>query len=322
MGETIQNKMSDLFSIARMIVGMTILGLASISDLRTRTVDNKYWIIMGTAAIIILFAEVLVDLIGGVDINTDRYSSIHLLALVPTVIMFYDVFWDREPLVGDKGVNFTALAAFIIVIVSALVVVNKNGLDIPTIQLLSIPMMIIIGYIFFYTGLIHGGADAKAFMSIAILVPFLPTIGDVIPMIQYPENMVEIMPMMFPFAFLVLMNAAIISVIGFVLFMFMLNMKRKDHLFPALFFGYKMNIIDVPKKFVWLMEVVRDEEIVMYLFGKRKADTKEELVKLKEFGISDVWVTPKLPFIVPMFIGFIFSFIIGNVMTLLFNAIL
>ncbi len=312
--------MSDWFSIARIIVGVAIMGLASLSDLKTRTVDNKYWIIMGTIGLILLAFEILFYAnIGSSDFP--GYNMGHLLALIPATIMFYDVFWDREPLVGDEGVNFTALFAFIIGGLSALYVIYDNGLNIETIQLLSIPVMIIIGYIFFYTGLLHGGADAKAFMAIAVLVPFLPVIGDVLPAIQYPDHMTEAMSVMFPFAFLVLMNAALITAFVLPLFMFLRNIMRKDYGFPEMLLGYTMDIDDISKNFVWPMEFVKDGELVMVLFPKRNVNIKQELEKLKERGLEKVWVTPKLPFIVPMLLGFIFSFVIGNVMTLIFNGL-
>ena len=68
---------------------------------------------------------------------------------------------------------------------SAIGLIWIEGINTQTIQLLVVPVMIIVGYIFFYTGLLHGGADAKAFMTIAVLVPFSPIVGEILPLIQY-----------------------------------------------------------------------------------------------------------------------------------------
>ncbi|MCK5039142.1 MAG: hypothetical protein KAS16_08600 [Thermoplasmata archaeon] len=315
--------MSDIFSIARVIIGISILAMASLSDLRTRRVDNKLWVIMGSLGVLILGIEILTSGMGEPwNTSTTVWNYNHLLALVPTIILFYDIFWDREALYDEGKINFIAWTVLSIAILAAAGLLWIEGVSIQTMQLLMVPIMIIIGYVFFYTGIIHGGADAKAFMSIAILMPFSPLVGDILPIIQYPSYMAEAMSMMFPFAFLTLMNAAMISVVGFLCLVFLLNLIRKDLQFPAMFFGYRMDIDEIPKKYVWPMEVVRDDEVVLYIFGKRDANIKEELEMLKQRGIQDVWVTPKLPFIIPMFLGFVFSFFVGNVITLFFNAYL
>ncbi len=315
-------KMSDIFSIVRMIIGVSILAMASISDIRTRRVGNRYWVVMGGLGILILGIEILIhSMVGQISdgIPTAVWNMNHLLALVPITILFYDVFWDREPLYDEGRVNFVALTVMIIGLLAAVGLLWLEGFNLQTMQLLLVPIMIIIGYIFFYTGLLHGGADAKAFMSIAILMPFSPVIGDILPLIQYSAGIADAMSVMFPFAFLTLMNAALISALVFPFFMFLKNLLKRDYQFPAMFLGYRMDINDIPKKFVWPMETVRDGEIVLLLFPKRDADVKKELEDLKTMGLEDVWVTPKLPFIVPMFLGFVFSFIVGNVMTLLYN---
>ena len=293
--------MSDIFSIVRVMIGTAILAMASLSDLRTRRVKDRYWIAMGSLGIIILIIEILtsgMSLGSSETISSALWNKNHLIALIPTIILFYDVFWDRDELYGEGKVNFVAVTVMIIALLAAAGVLWIEGMTTQTLQLLLIPIMIIVGYIFFYTGLLHGGADAKAFMSIAILVPFSPAIGDILPLIHYPTGMAEAMSVAFPFVFLTLMNAALISVVGFLFIVFLRNLVKKDLKFPAMFFGYKMSIDEIPKKFVWLMEVVRDGEVVLYVFGKRDADIKTELETLKQRGISDVWVTSKLPFIV------------------------
>ena len=316
--------MSDIFSIVRVIIGISILAMASLSDLKTRKVGNRYWIVMGSLGILILGIEIYVTT-GGVAPGTistvNIWNNNHLLALIPIIILFYDIFWDREPLYDEGKINFIALIVMAIAILAAVGLLWIEGVNTQTLQLLMVPAMIIVGYIFFYTGLLHGGADAKAFMSIAILVPFRPAIGAMLPLINYPTGMADAMSVMFPFAFLTLMNAALISALVFPFFIFLKNLLKKDYQFPAMLLGYRMEIGEIPNKFVWPMETVRDGEVVLLLFPKRDADVKKDLEELKQMGLEDVWVTPKLPFIVPMFLGFLFSFIVGNVMTLLYNGL-
>lgn len=313
--------MSDLFSIARIIIGLGILGTAALSDLRTRTASSRFWMVMGSLGIIILAIEILTSGMGEPwNTSSTIWTKNHLLGLIPIIILFYDVFWDREPLYEEK-INFVALTVFLIAVISAAGLVWLEGLNVLTAQLLVVPLMIIIGYVFFYTGLLHGGADAKAFMAISVLTPFYPIMDNVLPLIQYPEYMVDTMSVAFPFSFLVLMNASIISVVGVMVYTFLKNLARKDIEFPEMLLGYKMAMEDIPKKFVWPLEVVRDGELVLLMFPKRNTDIKKELDELRKRGLEEVWVSMKIPFIIPIFLGFIFSFVVGNLMTLIFNAI-
>ena len=113
------------------------------------------------------------------------------------------------------------------------------------------------------------------------------------------------------------MNAAILQVITVPLGLCFKNLARRDRGFPEMFLGYRMSIYDVPKKFVWPMEVVRDDEIVLMIFPKREGDVKKELAMLKAKGVEVIWVTPKVPFIIPMLLGLIFSIVIGNLILLI-----
>jgi preflagellin peptidase FlaK len=114
------------------------------------------------------------------------------------------------------------------------------------------------------------------------------------------------------------MNAAIIHAIAGPTLRFFRNLARRDFGFPEMFLGYRMDIADVQKHFVWPMEAVQDDEIVLMLFPKRSGDVKVELEKLKAKGLERIWVTPKDPFIIPMTLGIVFSVIIGNLVLLFF----
>ena len=46
---------------------------------------------------------------------------------------------------------------------------------------------------------------------------------------------------------------------------------------------------------------------------------KEELQKLKTYGAKQVWVTPQIPFMITLTIGYAFAFLIGNIMFLIVN---
>jgi len=282
----------EWFCVLRLMIGLSFLLLASFYDLRDRRVKNWIWISIGLCGIAILTAQFVFD----------QVSLAHYLIFIPIIILFGSAFWDCSPILS--------LILYITAFFTVFYQFFTLGLDSYFIQLLTIPIMLLVFYALYYSRLLHGGADAKALMSIAILVPFYPIIC-VFPIIS--PIAVETTQLFFPFVFLVLLNAVLIQIvlpIGFTIY----NAYKRDLSVPQCFFGYKMDIDKVKKKFVWLMEKIVDDEHVLVLFPKKKDDMEEEIKKLKEAKIERVWVTPQIPFIVPITIGFIISFFIGNLL--------
>jgi preflagellin peptidase FlaK len=296
------NRMVEIFSVTRIAVGLAILSAAALSDWRTRQVSNIAWILMGSLGMVLLAVEMSIS---------ENFEPIHFLIFVPIAILFFDVFWDREP-VFENGISLLPILLYIVALVSVIALVLIGGFTKEVAQLLTIPGMILIAEVFFYTRLLHGGADAKALMSLAILFPVYPLIEG-LPLISYPIQLVENLQIVFPFAFLLLMNAAILQVVTVPLGLFLKNLVTKDFGFPEMFLGYRMDIRNIPKRFVWPMEVVRDNEIVLMVFPKRGGNVKEELIQLRKRGVERIWVTPKVPFLIPMLLGLIFSFVVGNI---------
>ena len=54
----------------------------------------------------------------------------------------------------------------------------------------------------------------------------------------------------------------------------------------------------------------------MPIFEYRCEDCGKDFEKL---GITEIWVTPKVPFMIPLLIGFLFSFIIGDILFYIIN---
>jgi len=55
--------------------------------------------------------------------------------------------------------------------------------------------------------------------------------------------------------------------------------------------------------------------------GKRKLvympkdyDAAEELAEFEKLGIKEIWVTPKIPFMIPLLAGFLATFILGDIL--------
>jgi len=91
------------------------------------------------------------------------------------------------------------------------------------------------------------------------------------------------------------------------------NVSRGDLGFPEMFFGYRMDIGDVQRKHVWPMEKVVNMQRVLVLFPSRSTAGRN-LRSLKDAGVERVWVAPKVPFMVPLLMGFVTAFTIGDLM--------
>ena len=49
---------------------------------------------------------------------------------------------------------------------------------------------------------------------------------------------------------------------------------------------------------------------------------EDELKAFEKECISEIWVTPKVPFMIPLLAGFLFSFILGDILFYLTNVII
>jgi preflagellin peptidase FlaK len=129
------------------------------------------------------------------------------------------------------------------------------------------------------------------------------------PLIQIPSELVQYF---FPFVILVLFNAALFLMVFPISFAFY-NAIKGDSKFPLMFFGYKMNVDDARSKFVWTMERVEEGERKTSLFPKGDYKHDEILDELEAVGADKIWVTPKIPFLIPLTISLIFSAFVGNI---------
>ena len=169
--------------------------------------------------------------------------------------------------------------------------------------LIFIPIMIGLVYLFFQLGLIFGGADAKALMAIAILLPIQPQIY------QLPLWGQSYMPA----AWTVFANSIILFlVIPIALLIY--NISRRTIKFPSCLLGYKMPLSKARQKFVWPLERIVDGKI-KFAYMPKGFDATEEFDEFEKAGIKEIWVTPKIPFMIPLLAGFIFTFVFGDILT-------
>jgi prepilin signal peptidase PulO-like enzyme (type II secretory pathway) len=51
----------------------------------------------------------------------------------------------------------------------------------------------------------------------------------------------------------------------------------------------------------------------------KEFDAEEEFEAFEKKGMKQIWVTPKIPFMIPLLAGFICSFVLGDLLSSLIN---
>ncbi len=309
----------DAFAVARLVAGAGFLAVAGTLDVRSRRVRDPLWIAMGTAGLALLAVELAWT---GAVVND-------WLLVGCAAILFYAVFYGK-PILDEDRVHLRPLRLLILAaaaagFLAALLLPTRaptsgfGGLS-STARLASMPVMVLVYQGFYQFGLLRGGADAKAMIALTLLVPRYPDASP-FPLLGLQPNVLQSMEVFFPFSLLVLVNAAILFLAVPIAYL-IVNATRGDLEFPQALFGTKAEINALPEH-VWLMERVdRDGERVAVLFPARGKDESEEIAKLKAAGATRVWVQPKVPFLVPLFVGFLLAFVVGNLMLGFLTAIL
>ncbi len=286
-------------SLVRLIVGAIFLFVASLKDLKSRRVPDELWIFMGFIALGILVVELLLI----------REASLkYFLIFIPICVVFLEAFIERPPLYSNGKLNPIILGWLTLPLIVFIYMINVFGTDLLFWSLAMILAVMLFSFVLYFFYILHGGADAKAVITLAIFLPFYPTIPGLTYRAISPE-VVARMEVFFPFTLVILLNASLIMLI-FPVVHFVFNLWKRDIDIPKMFFGYKKKISDVEDSFVWPMQYYEDGRLKTELLPKSEAD--ERIRSLKNHDMEMVWVTPKIPFIVPIFIGFIISFVIGN----------
>lgn len=191
---------------------------------------------------------------------------------------------------------------------------------------ISFVSVFIFMYILFQFGA-FGGADAKAYITIALIFPIFPeiTVGGIVMPILDGLNW-------FVFTFSVFGNSVILTIIvpiGMVLY----NIAKTpiSELVKKPFFtviGYKCPIskLDGHIKLMELHEQKKGTVSTKYVSGGIEItdSVKKDLENYSKKGLigKKVWVTPGLPFIIPITAGFIAAVVFGDLIFYMVEALL
>ena len=230
--------------------------------------------------------------------------------LVGVIILAYASYTDIKTRKASNYLWVIMGIAGAILLILQIILFESGELDSKMMYLLFVPFMIFFVYVLFQLRLIFGGADAKALMALAILVPFMPEIQ------QFPLMKDSLMP----FSWTVFSNSIILFLL-IPLSLLFTNIIRRNIQFPHCLLGYKMDIKKAKEKFVWPLERIVDGKR-KFVYMPKEFDVEEELAEFEKNNYTEIWVTPKVPFMIPLLAGFIVAFIFGDLLVSLMGSIL
>jgi len=286
---------------SRFLIGAVMLCYGSWTDIKTRRVPNYVWLYSGSFAAILL----IYDLSGW----WSDYGY-HIWALLfSTIILFYNAFVDEYILDKNQVVLWkVAQALAIIGAVYFMFKVTTDEMNLNNYKLLdiiSISVLMILMYIWFYFGPTIGGADVKAIMTISIVAPFTLSIGDI--------SLTAFDSRGFPFPFVVFMNSLLLYLlIPISLGTYNIFNRNFERPYFQMFLGIKMKISKARTSFVWPMQQIIGKKLVLVAFVKHKSNDEEKWNKLEDFGVTNPWVSLKIPYIVPLALSFFVSVFFGD----------
>lgn len=148
---------------------------------------------------------------------------------------------------------------------------------------------------------LFGGADAKALMVLAFLCPW-----------PSPQGAVSLAP-----AVDALANGSLL-VLVVPLLALMVNLARGRFAFPAALLGKPMPLAKARAAHVWPMQTVGPDGQVRWRYWQKAglADLESDYDSLHRAGLREVWVTAKVPFLVPLAAGLALAWWPGNLLAI------
>ena len=188
----------DSIDMLRFIIGFVMLSYGSWSDLKTRRVSNLVWIYGGVLGSLLLIYEV--------NLIWEDFGIYIWALLFATFTLFFNSFVDEYVLDKNQAMLWRS-SQYIAILCSIYFFFSFDSNDISKnnyqlIDLISIPLLMILMYIWFYFGPTIGGADVKAIMAISLITPFSFSFTG--------ESLTAFDARGFPYPFVIFMNSLLL----------------------------------------------------------------------------------------------------------------
>ena len=138
-------------------------------------------------------------------------------------------------------------------------------------------------------------------------------------MLPLPPAATPVLAVFFPFAFVVLVDSALLFLVVPLIFLAR-NAAAGDAKLPRALFGYRVALDAVPS-YAWFMDRVENGKPVHVYFPRRSEDREEQVRLLRAHGFDRVWVTPQLPFVTAMLAGYVLAVVAGNLLLAFFGGL-
>ena len=259
---------------------------AAYSDMRTREISDLYWKFIGAIGVA---GWVLIALSEG------TFGIPAGLAAIAQILFLVSVLCE------------TRIDGTVLEIASVILALIPAALPGGTVEY-SVPVFFcVLFHVLYSIGIVRGGADAKALMAISIAIPVYPELGFGV----FSGN--GVLESLIVPSFSVLFLASVLSVAGCAVYC---TVRNHGASVPGFYCGYMMPVADVCSSFVWPAEDIVD--------GKRcrcsipeEGKNVEICDRFRSLGLSEIYVTPMVPFVVPIAFSLIFVLLFGSPMFIL-----
>ena len=325
---------SDILGWSRIFTLLLGMGWAAWMDHKERRVINEHWMVWIKPALFLWALDLMVQ---GAD-WTIYLTASAVVAYASGAVIGRPTFKDvRAGSRLDQVVFVWYLVSFLGLVYGAYCYQNVHPIDV----LLGneqglgalwwstfavIPLILIIDLAWRFR-MLHGGADAKALMWVAILIPNWSSVQ-----LLYPTA-TESALFALPPAFALLMWGGF-SFLFIPLILLTLNLVRGNirSLRDLAMAWHALYIprAEVLNRHVWLLTSLVDKpngqrEVYHKKRAPRKSPSTEEVVaelhELEQVGVSHVWVSQKLPQLVFLFPAILPLFLFGDPMAIVMPAI-
>lgn len=289
--------------IAGGLAALLLAGLAaaSVQDWRRREVDDSVWQILA----------LLGAATGWSALGTTSPVALAFWAVGAFFVLEHLLPWDVpiERLHPDLPgwIEMASYAAVLLLLGVGIATYGIGPTSVP-VAVIAVVAAVLLARLLFELNILYGGADAKALMVAALLVPLFPT-----PLLSIPEAARSLLAV-YPFAFNLLMNGALLA--GAIpIALALRNLKNGTFDLRRGFTSYPLAVERLHEEFVWVRDARVDPVEEDLETSEEDRDLRIRLqAELRVRGLTEVWVTPQLPFLLPLLVGAATAILYGNLL--------
>ncbi len=293
---------------ARILLFGAGFAIASFLDLRSREIGEGLWQILGVGGVVL----------GFVSFAPEGAVPIVLWGLVGAFSLEHLFPWeDALGSHADRWVTPIEVVSYLAVIVVVTASAARYGFGSGGVPVAAIAVLVtvVLTRALFEVRILHGGADARAVITVGTILPIVGAPALAAASFQTPLLAVV------PFSVTVLTNAAVLSLVV-PISLALRNVRRGDFSFPAGFTGYALPVEQLPHRFVWVRDPHLGEDSLADDVETSEEDERRRAKLAQELsakGVRRVWVSPQIPFVVLITVGGLAGLVAGNVLLELFS---